>query len=344
MERQTRRPGIADVARVAGVSVPTVSRVLNGTAKVSEKRRKVVLEAVKALGYHPNAAALALVTGRPSLVSVLTGDTVQYGYASTIQGIEEAARAAGRVAAITVVGSSSAQELRQAVDLALSQPVAGVIILEFDESGAQAIQRIPHSVPLAVVSSAPREDVPHVLFDDRRGGAEATRYLLGLGHRTVHHVSAPSTGHVSGRLLGWQDALAEAGVEVPEVVPADWGAASGYAAGRRLAQRDDVTAVFCGNDEIAFGVIRALQAGGRRVPEDISVVGFDDHPLAPLWTPALTTISQDFVQLGRSAVELLLRAPFPAGSADAQESPGVRTGEGPVPHLVIRDSSAALAR
>ncbi len=331
MERQTRRPGIADVARVAGVSVPTVSRVLNGTAKVSEKRRKVVLEAVKALGYHPNAAALALVTGRPSLVSVLTGDTLQYGYASTIQGIEEAARAAGRVAAITVVGSASAQELRQAVDLALSQPVAGVIILEFDESGTQAIQRIPHSVPLAVVSSAPREDVPHVLFDDRSGGAEATRYLLGLGHRTVHHVSAPSTGHVSGRLLGWQDALAEAGVEAPEVVPADWGAASGYEAGLRLgdlrrAGRDDITAVFCGNDEIAFGVIRALQSRGLRVPEDISVVGFDDHPLAPLWTPALTTISQDFVRLGRAAVELLLQTP--------------PTDPGPVAHLVIRDSSA----
>nr|WP_269326924.1 substrate-binding domain-containing protein [Kineosporia mesophila] len=272
------------------------------------------------------------------MVSVLTSDTMRYGYASTIQGVEEAARAAGRVAAITVVGSSSAQELRQAVDLALSQPVAGVIILEFDESGALAIQQIPRSVPLAVVSPAPHVDVPHVLFDDRSGGAEATRYLLGLGHRTVHHVSAPSTGHTSGRLLGWQDALREAGVVAPEVVPADWSPASGYEAGLRLAGQDGVTAVFCGNDEIAFGVIRALQASGLRVPEDISVVGFDDHPLAPLWTPSLTTISQDFVQLGRAAVRLLLDTQEPA------EDAGPLAGEGPVPHLVVRESSAPPSR
>jgi len=329
---------------VAGVSVPTVSRVLNGTARVSEKRRLRVLEAVKTLGYHPNAAALALVTGRPSLISVLTGDTLQYGYASTIQGVEEAARAAGRVAAITVLGSSSAQELRQAVALALSQPVAGMVILEFDESGTQAIGQIPHSVPLAVVSSAPRQDVAYVLFDDRQGGAEATRFLLGLGHRTVHHVSAPSTGRVSGRLLGWQDALAEAGAEVTEVIPADWGPASGYQAGLRLAglrleQKDEVTAVFCGNDEIAFGVIRALQSRGLDVPGDVSVVGFDDHPLAPLWTPSLTTMSQDFVRLGRSVVALLLQTP------DLQQRPeGPRAGDGPVPHLVIRDSSAPPRR
>ncbi|WP_460350179.1 LacI family DNA-binding transcriptional regulator [Actinoallomurus acanthiterrae] len=306
--RSFRRPPVlADVARAAGVSVPTVSRVLSGSAPVSADKRRQVLRAIDELGYRPNAAAQALVTGRRSIVSVLTADTTRYGYAETIRGIEEAARAVGLVVAITVLDADDEESIEAAVDLALGQPLAGAIALEFDSRGSRALTILPKSLPVAAVSSeAEGRRVPRALFDDRAGGRDATNYLLGLGHRTVHHVAVPGSGRPSGRTLGWREALEAAGAPVPEPLMSDWTARSGYQAGVHLARRRDVTAVLCGNDEIAFGVIKGLQAEGLRVPEDVSVVGFDDHPLAEMWTPPLTTMGQDFAELGRMAVGFLL--------------------------------------
>jgi DNA-binding LacI/PurR family transcriptional regulator len=311
--------------------VPTVSRVLSGSAPVSSDKRRQVLRAIQELGYHPNAAARALVTGRRSIVSVLTGDTTRYGYASTIRGIEEAARAVGLVVAVTVLDGDDDRSTQAAVDLALGQPLAGAIVLEFDIQGSRALAALPDTLPIAAVSSTDQgRRVPRALFDDHKGGRDATDYLLGLGHRTVHHVAVPGSGRPSGRLIGWREALEAAGAPVPEVIQSDWTPRSGYEAGLGLAGRRDVTAVLCGNDEIAFGVIKALQVKGLRVPEDISVMGFDDHPLAEIWTPALTTMGQDFAELGRMAVDFLLGQlagePFRAPRSDLR--------------LVVRDSTA----
>lgn len=329
---RARLPVISDVARAAGVSVPTVSRVLNGTAVVSEHKRDLVLAAVRALGYRPNGAARALVTGRPSMVSVLTSNTTRFGYATTIQGIEEAARRSGLIVAITVIDSEEDTSVAAVVDLVLAQPVAGVVVLEFDRLGTRALEALPPAFPVAVVSSwSDGREVPRVLFDDRRGGLEATSYLLGLGHRTVHHVSVPASGRPSGRTLGWRAALNAAGAVVPEVIEADWTPQSGFEAGRVLAATRDCTAVLCGNDEIAFGVIRALQMDGRGVPDDVSVVGFDDHPLAAYWSPALTTVGQDFAQLGRAALGFL--------TSGWSGQPVSAPDPGPVLHLITRDSA-----
>lgn len=329
-----RAPVISDVARAAGVSVPTVSRVLNGTLPVSEHKRQLVLRAVRELGYRPNGAARALVTGRPSMITVIAGNTTRYGYAMTIQGVEEAARAAGFLVGITVVDHGDADTVSAAVNLVLGQPVAGVIVLDFDQQGGRAIAALPDTVALAAVSSTTEgRAIPRVLFDDRRGGRDATRHLLGLGHRTVHHVALPDSGRPIGRSLGWQQALTAAGAAVPDPLPTDWTVDSGYQAGRTLAATPGVTAVLCGNDEIAFAVMKALQDAGRRIPDDISVVGFDDHPHAALWSPALTTVGQDFAGLGHRAVALLLAElrdatpPAPPGRTDVR--------------LVVRASTAA---
>jgi DNA-binding LacI/PurR family transcriptional regulator len=327
-----RHPTIADVAAEAGVSVPTVSRVLNGTAKVSLDKQTRVRAAVAALDFRPNAAARALVGGAHAMVAVIAGNTTRLGYSLTIQGVEEAARRAGHVVVISVVEAADPVTVRAAVDLALSQPLAGAVVLEYDPAGIAALQALPSWLPVvAVAAGGPTwESMPHATMDDRVGASKATRYLLDLGHRTVHHVAIPSAGRVSSRLVGWRDALVAAGAPVPQVVQAGWSPVSGYDAGRHLASLPDVTAVLCGNDELAMGTIRALQDTGRRVPEDISVVGFDDHPLGQLWTPSLTTVRQDFVQLGREAFDMLQQ---------------VQSGEAPptstrlVPDLVVRSSS-----
>jgi DNA-binding LacI/PurR family transcriptional regulator len=327
-----RPPVLADVAQAAGVSVPTVSRVLTGSTPVSERTRSKVREAIDLLGYRPNEAARALVRGRQSIVGVISSNTVRYGYAMAIQGIEEAARAAGYVVAITVLDESDESGVQEAVRLMLGQALAGVIVLDFDTGGSQALTELPNGLPVAAVSSYVDESgIPRALFDDRRGGYEATQYLLGLGHTTVHYVAVPGSGRPSGRLAGWRHALDEAGVDAPEPLETDWSSESGYRAGIELAGRPEVTAILCGNDEIAFGVLKALQVSGRLVPREVSVVGFDDQPHAALWTPSLTTVGQDFVALGREAFSLLLQA---AGQLETTAS------ESPELHLVVRESTA----
>lgn len=327
-------PTITDVARVAGVSVPTVSRVLNGSVPVSAARRERVMAAIQELGFRPNGAARALATGGQPMIAVFAGDTTKYGYASTLQGIEEAARQAGFMVVISVVETDDRRTVEAAIDHALGQPLAGAIVLEYDPAGIAALGAIPPWLPVvAAASGRPADEkIAHAFMDDRLAAARATQHLLDIGHRTVHHVAIPSPGRPGARLLGWQDALTEAGAPVPEVVYADWAPDSGYDAGARLAASGEVTAVLCGNDELAMGLVKGMTDAGRRVPQEVSVIGFDDHPLAHLWTPPLTTVRQDFVRLGQKAFHLL-RAQIDSGKAPMS----VRF----VPDLILRSSSAA---
>jgi DNA-binding LacI/PurR family transcriptional regulator len=179
-----------------------------------------------------------------------------------------------------------------AIDLMLGQTVAGVAVIEFDPVGVAVSRALPPGIPVVAAAAAgqTRSPHPHAYLDDRVAAREATEYLLGLGHRTVHHLAIPSTDARTGRARGWRQALEAAGAEVPEPLAADYDPASGYQVGRALAADRSVTAVLCGNDELAIGLMRALAEEGRRVPEDVSVVGFDDQPFAAMWSPALTTV------------------------------------------------------
>lgn len=328
-----RAPVLADVAKAAKVSVPTVSRVLNGSKYVAPDLSQRVHEAVQALGYRPNSAARSLRSSKRTLVSVLAGATANYGYARTIQGIETAARQAGMSVSITVVESADDAQRQRAIDLALSQPTAGAIVLEFDRAGIQASRSLPDGLPVVVAGGGSRRagGVPAALIDERAAGRQVTEYLLRLGHRTVHHIAGPTEGKHSGRTEGWRATLQAADAEVPQVMSAEWDAQSGYRWGERIAGRDDVTALFCGNDEIALGAMRALTDRGIEVPRDISVVGFDDQPLVALWRPSLTTVDQDFEDLGERAFGLLSQ--LVDGETDVRTSVAV-------PQLVVRESTA----
>lgn len=299
-----RRPVIRDVARAAGVSVPTVSRVLTGAARVSEEKERRVRAAIADLGYRPSATARALVDRRPRLVSVIAGATSRYGYAETIRGVEEAAQADGHVVSITVVRSAAPADVERTVALVGAQPLAGIVVLKFDRPGAAVLTELPPGVPVVAVSGARSTDVPQVVLDEASAAFELVTHMLDLGHATVHHVSVPTSGREDGRTVGWRRALRAQGVPVPAVVEATWSPTSGRRIGLRLAGTD-VTAVFCGNDEIALGVVRGLHEGGRRVPHDVSVAGFDDHPLSQMAVPALTTVRQDFTGLGAHAYRML---------------------------------------
>ena len=329
----SRSVSIYDVAAAAEVSYQTISRVINGHPNVKPATREHVLATIARLGYRPNRAARALAGGQIQAVTVLTSNTTLYGQRSVIEGIEEAARAADFAMGVRVIESEDTEVVRHSVDRAAERGTA-LIVVAFDRAGRQALAAVPPGVPLVGIVEVPADDSdtdrPWVWIDDRKAAAQATAYLLGLGHRTVHYVAIPSPTDARQRIAGWRSALADAGIAVPEPVQAGWDPRSGYQAGRLLAADPEVTAVLCGNDELAIGLMRALGEAGRAVPDDVSVVGFDDQPYAAMWTPSLTTVVQDFDDLGRRAF--------------GQLESLIRTGTAPriwraTPHLVIRESS-----
>jgi DNA-binding LacI/PurR family transcriptional regulator len=329
-----RAPVLADVAKAAGVSVPTVSRVLNGTKNVAPDLVARVNAAVKELGYRPNSAARSLRLSQSNLISIIAeATTSSYGYANTLRGIETAAQQAGMSISITILSSDEDEAVARAVDLALSQPIGGAIVLEFRAAGMKVARALPESLPVVAAGGASRPPGGPVaaLIDEAAGGRQVTEYLLRQGHRTVHHIEGPTGGKVSGRTEGWRAALQDAGAEVPPVMNSEWDAVSGYRWGERIAGRDDVTAVFCGNDEIALGVMRALADRGIDVPGDVSIAGFDGQPLVSLWRPSLTTVEQDFEDLGARAFNLLSQRL--QGKTDLKSSV-VK------PQLVVRESTA----
>ncbi len=210
-------PSIRDVAAAAGVSHQTVSRVLNGHPRVRPTTRALVLAHIQALNYRPNRAARTLSSGRSRTVTVVTANTTLYGYARTLQGIEEAARGSGFGVGVLVVDSAGGPAVRAVVDHTADQATGAVIVIAFDEAGERVLDSLPPGVPVAAATEpalAVRPGVPHVWLDDRVAGIEATNLLLSLGHRTVHHVPLPSAERSHGRTEGWRAALSAAGAPI----------------------------------------------------------------------------------------------------------------------------------
>ncbi|MEV3858984.1 LacI family DNA-binding transcriptional regulator [Streptomyces sp. NPDC050095] len=335
-----RAASIRDVAAAAEVSYQTVSRVINGHPSVKPATRERVLAAIEELGFRRSAAAHALASGRTKAVTVLTADTTNHGYAHILQGVEEAARAASYTMSIGVLEAAEDTAVRAQVERAVDAG-GGLIVIAYDTAGVRALASVPQGHPVVGVVETPAKPPaggsPWVWTDDRVAAHEATRHLLGLGHTTVHYVALPSsTRRTHIRTVGWREALRAAGAPEPRPAQGGWGPGAGYEAGRRLAADPSVTAILCGNDDMAVGVLRALREAGRRVPQDVSVAGFDDIPHAAYLTPSLTTVRLDFTGLGRAAFQALHGlveqdapvAPHPVVSAPALV---VRESTGPAP-------------
>ncbi|GAA1974691.1 LacI family DNA-binding transcriptional regulator [Microbacterium pumilum] len=324
---------MADVARRAGVSGQTVSRVVNASPRVDPLTRARVEAAMSELGYRPHRAARALRTGRTQTIGLVVSTLANVGNSRMLQAVADAA--ASRGYALTVVTLGAADGIGPAFEQLREQGVDGVVVLN-EASVLARDAPAPRDLALVVVD-APIDDpgsAYSIVQSDHAGGAHAaTAGLLALGHRTVHLLAGPASSFAAGeRERGWRLALTEDRAEEPEIVRGDWTAASGHAAAEALAADPAVTAVFAANDQMALGAIRAFAEAGRRVPEDVSVVGFDDIADAADYRPPLTTVRQDFDVLGERAVAALV-----GGIED-----GSRRVETVPTTLVTRSSAAAL--
>ncbi|MEV1132322.1 LacI family DNA-binding transcriptional regulator [Agromyces sp. NPDC049794] len=327
---------IFDVARLAGVSHQTVSRVLNDLPNVRPATRARVEQAIKQLRYVPSPAARALVTRRTRTLGLIVTGAPDYGPSSTALHFNEAARDA-RYAVITAsMLETDAPSLRSAAELLVRQNVEAIVLIAAQREALDALDGIELGVPIVAVASEDRGEMHRVWLDQYAGARLAVEHLIGLGHREIRHVSGPANSMDGAeRVRGWTAALAELDLPAGQPLVGDWSPGSGYVHGRALARDAEMTAVFVSNDQMALGVMHALTEAGLSVPGDVSVVGFDDIPEAEYFAPPLTTVRQDFDALGRDAMAGVLAV---LGD-DERLMPPPR-----VPDLVVRTSTAAPSR
>jgi LacI family transcriptional regulator len=312
---------IGDVARRAGVSTATVSRVLSGLGRARPETRDRVAMAARELDYRPSGIARSLKLRTTRTIGLIVTDIENPYFPELVRAIEDAARAEGY--AVLLCNASNDPE-REAgyLDLLVERRVDGIVIAA-SALGAHHREWLAQApLPVVLVNTVARGiAMPAVTSDNRAGGRQAIDHLLGLGHRRIGHLTAPRNLDAPERLAGARAAMAAARStrESLVVVAGDPGVAGGEEAmGDLLDRAADVTAVFAYNDLMAIGAMRAIRARGRRVPQDISVVGFDDVALAAYVDPPLTTIVQSTAEMGRWAFDRLgrlLSRPSPPGNA-----------------------------
>jgi LacI family transcriptional regulator len=333
---------IKDVAVKAGVSITTVSHVLNKTRFVSDDLRERVVQAMEALHYRPNVLARSLRVGESHTMGLVVPDNSNPFFAEIARIIENAGFRHGY--SVFLCNSDGQVEKERAyVDTFINKQVDGVVFITSGGTTGPLEELTRHDIPVVVVDrNIPLSLVDLVLLDNEAGGHAATRHLIELGHRRIACITGPSALTPSAdRVLGYRRAMAEAGLPVPPecIQPGDFRSPSGEAAMRRLLElAEPPSAVFACNDLMAIGALRALRKADRPVPDDISLVGFDDVPLATEVTPALTTVAQPTDEIATSAVNLLL------GRINADGQPGQPERRVLKPSLIVRDSTAQPSR
>lgn len=301
-----RRPVMADVARLAGVSHQTVSRVINGSASIRPSTRERVQRAIADLGYHPNTAARALVTRRSKTIGIIGSNTALYGPASIQFSIQDAARTEGYFTSLVTLGAVTHDELRAALAYLSRQSVEAIVMIVTQQEALAVVRSEATTIPLIVVEGELSGRGLSVGVDQMEGARLATQHLVDLGHRDIIHVSGPLTWtEARARRAGYVEVMHAARLQVRADLEGDWSPARGYAIGRELVKRNDFSAVFVANDQMAIGILHAFAQAGIAVPDDVSLIGFDDVPEAAYLNPALSTVRQDFHAVGQRAIELL---------------------------------------
>ncbi|MCZ2261088.1 MULTISPECIES: LacI family DNA-binding transcriptional regulator [unclassified Isoptericola] len=327
------KPNIRQVAQLAGVSHMTVSRVLNDHPNIREATRRRVEEAIDQLGYRPNMVARALATQRSRRIGVLVESAATFGPTSTLYAVESAARASGYVVSSVLLRAGEEITPQEAVDHLVAQGVDALCVVAPRSSSIAALRRIAVGVPVLVVKPDKDPTFLTVTVDQQAGTALAVDHLVSLGHRDILHLAGP---------LDWLDARTRErsfharakswGLRERPIVVGDWTADFAYDFARGIRELPEYTAIFAANDDMAVGLVHGLHDRGFSVPDDVSVVGFDDIPLARHVIPPLTTVRQNFHALGVSVVDVLRAA------IEEQEIPTVTKIP---PEMIARASSAA---
>lgn len=315
---RTQPASMQDVAKAAGVSPQTVSRVANGSTAVRPETRQRVEAAMEKLGYRPNYAARALKHGRFKDVGVVMFNMTNYGNARILDGIAGAAVDEGYAITVHKFGEGKNRTLQSAIERMKQLPVDGVIVIleqhitDFDEF------RPTKDLPVVIISEDPANYCPTIDADQYGCSTAVVDYLLSKGHKTVYHIAGPSSSRAAeSRAQGWHDTLEQLGLPIPPTYLGDWEADSGYQAGLALAHDPNCTAIYAANDQMAYGAMLGLQAAGKRVPEDVSVVGVDDSLAGLVPRLTLTTMRMKFNEIGRESFAMIKRmcegAKVPAG-------------------------------
>ncbi|AQP44906.1 LacI family DNA-binding transcriptional regulator [Tessaracoccus flavus] len=320
-----------DVARAAGVSHQTVSRVLNEPDLVRSETRDRVLAVMRDLGYRRNLAARALASGHSALIGVVWTGADFFGPSRTVAGIEVAARSAGYATLVGALPADQEDAVASIIESFRDRSVDGVAVVAPHQRMFDLVRDRLEGIPTVMVGDlSPEECGCHTVSIDQQLGAElAVRHLIETGARSIAHVTGPLDWFdAAARVRGWRSALGDAGLELLDPIVGDWTPESGYAAGKTLA--DDLPdAVFCANDLMAVGLAAALGPDVSRV----RLVGFDDIDGSAFFSPPLTTVHQPFEALGALSLETLM-------SVMAGEDPRPRKL---APELVIRASSSPAA-
>jgi len=332
VQGEGRAPGVREVAAAAGVSRQTVSRVLNEHPSIRPETRERVLAAMAELDFRPNRAARMLTTARSRTIGVLASSASSlFGPASSIDAVEDAARAVGYAVTVAHAASLDSADVAAALDHLRAQAVDGVVVIAPQQRVQDAMARVALTVPSVTLHGAGAAGDEGVFVDQLLGARLATRHLLDAGHRRIAHLAGPGDwSEARARRDGFLAETGAAGADAVVSREGDWTAASGAAIGAGLVADASITAVFASNDQMALGVLHAARLAGRAVPGDLAVVGFDDIPEAAFFAPPLTTVRQDFAELGRRCVARLVA--LIEGGDLAFEEPVA-------PVLVVRESA-----
>jgi DNA-binding LacI/PurR family transcriptional regulator len=330
-----KKPNIYDVAKLAGVSHQTVSRVINKAEYIKDDTRTKVQSAMEELGYVPNAAARALVTSKSKIVGILVSDIVYHGPAGMMHAMEKEARRGGFFAISASVDPLDGKSISQGIEHLRRLGIEGLVVITPQSDSVQAVERLVTDIPVVFIDSPNNSKELSAELDNFSGAQRATEHLISLGHKKIVHVSGPAGWFDSApRVAGYEEAMKGAKLQ-PKVIQGDWTVPTGYDIGQNLdLDTSKVTAIFAANDHLALGLMRALRQRGYSIPENISIIGFDDVPEAAYYEPPLTTMRPDFAELGRVAMEMML------GHINREETLRADTL---VPELIVRESTAPPA-
>ena len=327
---------IYDVATLAGVSHQTVSRVLNNHSSLKPETRDKVEKAIAELNYRPNQAARQLVTSRSKMIGILIAGTELYGPWAILNAMEREARLEGYSVISISVLPDSPESWRAGIDQLQNLDIDGVITIALPQKIIKELEKTLSRVTIVLVDTEPSKKFDAINIDNYQGGKIATEHLIELGHSEILHITGPMSGYESQmRRQGYEDVMRTKKYSA-DVIEGNWSIEKGYEVGKEIAERRIApTAIFAANDHLALGVIKALDEAGISVPRDISIVGFDDIPEAKFMTPSLSTVRQNFDELGKLSIHKMMGQLKEASKPEAINIDA---------KLIIRDSTQKIAR